>query len=419
MIIRIYEPTNNLTVSSNVVRIVRVFDRNVPDGINQSAFTQIGGLLAGSGAGTYGELAPGSAGQYLTGDAGEPLGLRWETPSVAISDTTNYLINGGFDLAQRTTPGSLTTVSDNAYGADRWKMTRENADLQYQRIDGVSETSITSRQYGRYKKITNAGKYAVFQILEGHRSMPLRGRTVIFQIKMRASASVTIRMAIMELQTAGTIDSIPNPFITSWNVDGTDPTFGTNIAIVGAAESKSVTTSFETHYVSATIPGDSKNIICAIWANADIAANDTLDVAEAGLYTGTDVLSWSPRFIGTEIYLARRYYWKSFPLDTAPAQNTGIAGLRSFARKAGATAVAAYGFHLLTCPMRTTSATVTAYNPSAANAQVRDSTAAADCTATSAAIIANAETILVTATGNAATATFNIMEVHVSVDADL
>lgn len=419
MIIRIYEPTNNLTVSSNVVRIVRVFDRNVPDGINQSAFTQIGGLLAGSGAGTYGELAPGSAGQYLTGDAGEPLGLRWETPSVAISDTTNYLINGGFDLAQRTTPGSLTTVSDNAYGADRWKMTRENADLQYQRIDGVSETSITSRQYGRYKKITNAGKYAVFQILEGHRSMPLRGRTVIFQIKMRASASVTIRMAIMELQTAGTIDSIPNPFITSWNVDGTDPTFGTNIAIVGAAESKSVTTSFETHYVSATIPGDSKNIICAIWANADIAANDTLDVAEAGLYTGTDVLSWSPRFIGDEIYLARRYYWKSFPLDTAPAQNTGIAGLRSFARKAGATAVAAYGFHLLTCQMRTTSATVTAYNPSAANAQVRDITAAADCTATSAAIIANAETILVTATGNAATATFNIMEVHVSVDADL
>ena len=323
-IIKIYRNGITAQVRQQAVRVLKVYDHPVPAGILQSAFTQKGGWLLGTGAGTYAEFAPGSTGQYPTPDPTAPTGIKWETPSVAIPDTTNYLINGGFDFAQRQAPGTLTAISDNAYGADRWKMTRENADLQYQRNDANAESGLTSRYYGRYKKITNAGKFMVFQIVEGWNSVPLRGKSITFQAKMKASSSKTIRMAILQLQTGGTIDTIPNPIVTSWNVDSTDPTLGTNIAVITGAVSKSVTTAWQNFSVSVTVPSDSKNIICAVWSDSDFSANDTLGIAEAGLFLGSNLLSWTPRLIQNEFDLCRRSYYKTFAVDQAPVQNAGI-----------------------------------------------------------------------------------------------
>ena len=273
MIIRIYDRVGTVNVQRRVMRVVRVYDRNIPSGINESAFTQKGGWLLGTGSGAYSEFSPGSTGQYPTPDPSSSTGMKWETPSISIADPTNFLINGGFDFAQRTTPGTLTSVSDNAYGADRWKQTRENADLQYQRNDATSESGLTSRYYGKYKKITNAGKFMAFQIIEGIHSIPLRGKTVVFQAKLKASTAKTVRMAILQLQSTGTMDTIPGTFVTAWNVDSTDPTLGTNLAVVTGAESKSVTTSWQNFSVSVTAPSDCKNLICAIWTDADFSAD--------------------------------------------------------------------------------------------------------------------------------------------------
>ena len=419
MIIKITRTGQVTQVQPQVVRIVRVYDHPVPAGILEAAYTQKGGVLAGTGPGTYAEHAPGSSGQYLSSDPSSPTGLIWTTPSIAITDATNFLLNGGFDFAQRTTPGTLTSVSDNAYGADRWKQTRENADLQYQRNDATSETGLTSRYYGKYKKITNAGKFMVFQILEGQHTVPLRGKTVIFQVKMKASTAKTIRMAILELQSGGTMDTIPGTFVSAWNVDGTDPTLGANLAIITGAESKAVTTSWQNFTVSVTVPSTSKNLICAVWANADFSAADELNLAEAGLFLGASQLSWTPRNIALERTLCSRYYYKTFPLDTAPAQNAGVAGAhRVPAPRAGA--AVEFTSLRLPVPLRTTPASVTFYNPSAANAQMRDSSAGADCTLTALSASGNsAELITFQATGNAATVVGNALDVHLSADVDL
>jgi hypothetical protein len=240
--------------------------------------------------------------------------------------TQNILINGGFDLAQRQAPGTLTTIADNKYGADRWRSTRENADLQYQRIDATGETGLTSKYYGLFKKITNAGKFLVFQAIEGVNSVPYRGKTVIFQLAMKASSAKTIRMAMLELQNAGTMDSLPAALVTAWGADTVDPTLGANVAVITAAQSKSVTTSWQIFSVSVTIPSNSKNLICAFWSDSDFAVNDTLAVAEAGFYPGTAVLPWNPRLIQQEIALCQRYCTKSYPLDVAP----GTSGIFSF-----------------------------------------------------------------------------------------
>lgn len=223
----------------------------------------------------------------------------------------NVLINGGFIFASRQTPGTFTTIV--SYSADRWRCFAENADLQYRREDGGPN----SLHYGSYKKITNAGKFFVCQIVEGVNSVPLRGKKVVFQIKMKASSAKTIRMGVIELQTGGTIDTMPVSVITAWNSDGVDPSLGTNLAIVTAAQSKSVTTSWQTFSVSVTVPATSKNLVCAIWSNADFSASDILDVAEAGLYPGENVVPWTERAIAFEGMLCARYYEKgAFALVT-------------------------------------------------------------------------------------------------------
>lgn len=109
-----------------------------------------------------------------------------------------------------------------------------------------------------------------------------------------------------------------------------------------------------------------------------------------------------------------RYYYKSFDYATAPAQSAGVTASISFPALAGGAATEPSGTHLLPVPMRITGGTLTTYNPSANNAQVRDVTAAADCSAT--ALTAAEDSFYITCTGNAGTAARNQLRVHVTLD---
>ncbi len=339
------------------------------------------------------------------------------TTRLADLDSYNYLINGGFDFAQRQAAATLTAVTDNKCGPDRWRVTRENADVQYQRVDATGESGLTSKFYGLFKKITNAGKFHVVQILEGVNSVPLRSKTVIFQIKMKASSAKTIRLAVLELQNAGTLDTIPGTLVTAFGADTTDPTLGANVAVITAAESKSVTTAWQSFSVSVTVPSNSKNLLCAFWTDADFSVNDTLSVAEAGLFYGDSIKSWIPRLTSQDLQMCYRYYWKTFALDSAPAQNFGVVGaIRFVAGKAGA--LSEYGSAPYPVSMRI-SPTLTFFNPSATNAQVRDSVAAADCSATATGGNANERIVSIFTTGNASTAVGNALDVHLTAEAEL
>ena len=306
MILRILVNTANLNINKQTARVVRVYNRNVPNGITENAFTAKGDLLVGTGDGTYIAVAAGTDGEYLVFDSTQPAGIRTETPTITVDDTTNHLINGGFNFAQRQAPGTLTTIADLGYGADRWKQTRENADLQYIRVDGSSESGLTSPYFGQYKKITNAGKILICQPLEYLDTLKFRGKTVNFQLQMKASGSKTIKIAVVELQTGGTADTLPT-LVSSWGADGTDPTLGANLATIGTPTTCSVTTSWQTFQFTGSFPTTSKNLIVMVWSNADFAANDTLSLAEAGLYFGATIKTWTPRPITQEDAACKRY----------------------------------------------------------------------------------------------------------------
>jgi len=45
--------------------------------LHEGEFTTLGGILVGTGAGTFVELTPGADGDVLTADSGDPSGLSW------------------------------------------------------------------------------------------------------------------------------------------------------------------------------------------------------------------------------------------------------------------------------------------------------------------------------------------------------
>lgn len=281
---------------------------------NYSTVLVIGDLEVSAGVDV--EISAGAVLETVPGENLAPL-----TPPKSLAAFNNFLINGGFDFAQRQAPGTLTNVStSDSYTADQWKAAWQSSSLQYQRLDtnGAVEVGLSSRYYGTYKQVTTAGKFIVYQPIEGAAIQPLLGRNVTFQCKMKASPAKTIRMAILQLGSGGIIDTIPNPINSAFGANTVDPTWSSNISILGSASSQSVATTWAPLSVTLTVSSSAKNLFVAIWTDSAFSAGDTLSLAEAGLYLGIAPVPWQPRPLAVELVLCQRFFEKTYDVDTAP-----------------------------------------------------------------------------------------------------
>lgn len=349
----------------------------------------------------------------------------------------NLLINSGFYLAQRQAPGTLTTYSNTTgrtFGADRWGMTNENASIQYQQVDSIAapETGLLSRFYGKFKKLTSAGKMVISQVIEGIEGAVVRGRTVRVQLKMKSSVAMTVRVGVLQLNSAGTVDTMPATFVSAFGAAATDPTWGTNLAQIAPTTAQNatisasgltclVTTAWQQFSGTFDIPSTTRNIMLVIWTHNQPAANDELNLTEAGIFDGAELLDWTPRLLSDEVTMSQRYYAKTFGVNVAPVQNAGVATgcLRGILGKAGAVALAAQGQWRFPVPMRVAPTTITFYNPAAANVQVRQiGGTAADLTATASANPTDTS-VDFTATGVAAGTVGDQFGLHISVDSEI
>ena len=82
-----------------------------------SSFTVTGDLLVGTGAGTYGNLVPGSNGQVLVVNSGATAGLEWVTPvaGTVTSITAGTGLTGGTITTSGTIDLANTTVTAGSY----------------------------------------------------------------------------------------------------------------------------------------------------------------------------------------------------------------------------------------------------------------------------------------------------------------
>jgi hypothetical protein len=243
------------------------------------------------------------------------------------------LINGGFNFCQRLvgTSGTFTTVSTQSandnYGLDRWCMSAGSDgsdDVACAIIDTGNaslEAGLNARFYGSFEVVTNNAKFSIAQILEGIDTVPLRGRQVTFQVKLKASTAKNIRIAIIQNAAAATMDTIAHPILVTSNGDTTDPTWNTNLSQIPVdiatncinlsnAGTCAVTTAWQNFAITCTVPVDCENLLCVIFPDAEFTASpaDVLSVAEAGLYNTNAVQQyWAPRPISEELSLCQRY----------------------------------------------------------------------------------------------------------------
>lgn len=368
-------------------------------------------------------------------------GNVWSLTADGLRDQ-NMVVNGGYDYAQRQVPGTLTTYSQAAsrqYAADQWCITNENTSVQFRRVDttGTAVTGHTARFYGEYTKITSTGKIEVSQPIPAGNCQHLRGRKVRFQAKLRCSASKTIRMLVLQLTAAGTVDTIPGyvagapsgTFISAHGANSVDPTFGTNLSkvtpdtadnatIANSGLSCSATTAFQRFGGVFTMPADFKNLVLVFVTDSQFVAADRLEITEVGLYDGAEVRDWAERMQQQQLSNAQGFYAKSFNIDINPAASAGVNTGESKTKKIVAGANAGR-FETIDFPEQMRAApTITFFNPAAAGAQARDETNNVDCTVTTAVGVTERQ-FAVTFTGNAATVAEGLIGVHWTADASL
>ena len=138
-----------------------------------------------------------------------------------------------------------------------------------------------------------------------------------------------------------------------------------------------------------------------------------IDIAQVQVNTGAQALPFQPKTFAQELRACMRYYFKTFPYSTTPAQNAGFSGaiVVELPNAAGSNFSYKLRFPI---SMRTTP-TVTTYNTSALNVNWRDATNSADRSITVTDVADNSVTLRHIGAAGAANA-YNA--IHISADSE-
>jgi hypothetical protein len=172
---------------------------------------------------------------------------------------------------------------------------------------------------------------------------------------------------------------------------------------------------------TAVVPSNATQMeVRLVWNTVGTApASDGLYVGNVQLEAGTQFTGFEYRPAAVELGICQRFYSKTFPMATQPAQNTGSAnGALRWVHIGTGAVTANAAFTPYPVPMRAVPA-VTFYNPVAPNAQVRNLSTSVDCTATVAAPTSSERGLYPGYTGDAGAVTGNQMAVHWTADAEI
>lgn len=329
----------------------------------------------------------GGSGRDILNDDGTWFALEIiETESLADLGTENLIINGCFRAAQRGTSFTAATTpanNDDTYLLDRWVLLSDGNDI----VDISQDTSVApSGAEASMKSLvaTANSKWGFVQIIEGKDAEKIIGRSASIQFKARTTTGAVInniRAAL--ISWSSTEDSVTSDVVSTWNASGVDPTLATNWTYENTPSNLGVTAdSFSTHRLEniSIDTASTENVALFIWVDdTDAAVNDVLYIADVKVNLGAIATAYEKRPFGVEENLVQRFYQKTFPAGTAPAQSAGNTG--SLAYYALLTGVNSFSIPWTFNTRMRSAPTVTFYNPGAANANWRNITDAGDSAA--------------------------------------
>ena len=224
----------------------------------------------------------------------------------------NIIINGDFATAQRATTFASGANNDDAYTLDRWYILSDGNDA----IDVTRETSVVpaNQKYAIALDVeTTNKKFGIAQIIESDNCVGLTGGTVTLSFKAKVSATTKLdNVKAAVVAWSGTADAVTSDIISAWGAEGTNPTLIANATYENTPANLSVTTSYATYSLTASVDtASTTNIIVFIWSDVtDTTAGDFLYVTDVQLEPGSVATPFERRPIGTELALCQRYYIK-------------------------------------------------------------------------------------------------------------
>jgi hypothetical protein len=192
----------------------------------------------------------------------------------------------------------------------------------------------------------------------------LLGKKVRVSIKhnMKVGTSKNFKLGLIQLTSAGTIDTSPAFLSGAWSVTtGVDPAWNTNLSAITPDPSPTgengtisgayltcatVENAWTRSSCVFTIPTNAKNLVMVFFADATGGTTDNVSIAEAQITRDPEIVEYVEPPYAITLKRCQRRYCKSFPLTTVPIQSLAVAtagnGVTGIIGKAGATALASY-----------------------------------------------------------------------------
>jgi len=302
-------------------------------------------------------------GQILTCDPDEAGSVAWETAtSTASPGNKNKLLNGGFEIQQYGESMSAVAVSaTSGFALDRWSYSVATAASWFftQPAAGRDGSQFCLRM--RKGSFTAQQDGFIYQDLETVNSVPLQGKTVTLSFYARAGAGYTLANPLVSHIETGT---------------GTDQArrAGAYTGTVDTSQNNTLTTSWARYSMSLLIPTSATQI--GVWFSLTgvnvFSAAIFVELDDVQLEVAAAASDYQSRTFAEEYDLCQRYFWKTFPYATLPAQNAAtrlgcISYLVATAGTAGDGRVMVY----FPTKMRI-APTITFYNPNAVAATWRN-----------------------------------------------
>jgi hypothetical protein len=271
-------------------------------------------------------------------------------------------INGNFDIWQRGI--TFAATGSRVYAADRWctynNIASQACTISKQDGSGV-QGALNCLRYQRNNGQTGTNVMYLVQSLESQDSKKFIGKKLTLSFWARIGNGASVNQLLAEIISGTGTDENAISGFTGFSAEVQQ------IVTLTTGWQKFTITSAAALAVGKTQVG----LIFAYTPVGAAGANDYFEIAQVQLGAGDVALPFSPKSFDEELKACMRYYFKTFPYGTAPAQNAGVAGAFSIVSNAAA---AFGGSFILPVKMRVTPNTLTTYNPSAANANWRDVT---------------------------------------------
>lgn len=325
----------------------------------------------------------------------------------------NLLMNGGFDVWQRGTSFALSRSATMT--ADRWRAflngtigTAEISRVENGQIARAAVQALTGRaptyQLRWSQTVAGSGQSAklLSQRIENLRqfqSMKLRVSFVAQTISGTADCGCLL---VYNLGTGGSPSAQGGRATQPFTVTTTWQRFGFTFDVPDFASETFGTDGPHTRNLELRI-------------SLPLNATHDLRFCDFQVEPGEATTRFERRRFGEELRDCQRYYWKRFPYDVAPAQNAGTTDSITWRSTAGPSVStwSPQGHHP---EMMRVMPTVTTYNTNAANAQVRNTTDNADCSAT--VVPVSQRYFIISCTTSAGTAVNEQLQVHATFDAE-